>query len=336
MSELRSALPYFSTIRLTVLPTEQVVPSGLYNQQTGEELGRQVTMMPGLQLEIIPLMGNIAAGAQPAFYPSRGFAEEHLATLQKPVAAIEAIEAIAEADRTPEQKQVLAKLKATLESAKPQIDEVTTWLARTDITWVEELLEMGQLPSLGDLFSDAFSDVLDTFSSWNEAANSAGGIPVSIKCMQWNVQFPLQGAKSINVKVGVFCGKAAPQIYELVFEDSVTSNQRLQTIAQIASAIQQRQTTLAGLEDDDPQVAQITSELVGLTAEKDRLEALELGHLDDVTSKPSVRAAIPKLLVAAIKALQKTTWPTLDVPLAATKLQERLTAIFPAQQTPPA
>ncbi len=175
------------------------------------------------------------------------------------------------------------------------------------------------------MWSEVFSDLLDGFTSWNESANAVGGIPVEIKEMQWDARVPVDDAKSINLRVGVFCGDKQPEIYTLTFEDAASREQRLAYDDQL-QAIIDRLTTEIEAATGQAKIAK-QQELSFRQAEKDRRAKTEVGLISDVVSKPSVQTALPQILVSTIAVLKQTVWPTVDLQTLTQRLGAALSRI---------
>lgn len=296
--ESRQALPYVSHLRITKRPTRSWQPTGYTNQQ-GQDLYQQVTELPGIEIEVTPYLGEIKGPAQPFRFPSKKFFEDAKAELESKDV------------KTDQDTQAIANINATL--------------ARTDVLWCESVLEAAEVESLDGLWADVFSDLLDTFPSWNEADNSVGGIPIEIKEMQWDARVPAVGNKSIDLKVGVFCGDKEPEVYTLSFEDSATRSQRVAFDEQLQSRIDQLPTEIAAAQGQ--QKASLQQELEYKQAEKERRQKVEVGLIADVVSKPSVQAALPNILVASIAVLKQTVWPTVNIDLFTSRLGAALSKI---------
>lgn len=292
MSETRSAIPYISHLRLTKRPTRRWQPTG-YTNRDGQDLYQQVTDLPGIEVEITPYMGTVKGPPQQFRFPLKAFFAEALK-------AHEAIE-----NPSTEQLKVIENLQATI--------------ARTDVTWAESILLAGELPTLAALWADVFSDALDEFPSWAES-NSAGGIPVELKEMQWDARFPAEGAKSIDLNVGVFNGDADPTVYSLSFEDSASREQRLAYDAQIEAEIDRL--TAAVETANGTEKTELETQLTARENERDQRATIERGLMSDLLSKSSVQQSLPTLLLSILGALKQTKWPDLDMTL----VQQRLVA----------
>ncbi len=292
--ETRSAIPYISHLRLTKRPTKRWQATGFRDPRSGDDLYQQITDLPGIEVEITPYMGNVKGPAQQFRFPLRAFFAEALAEFQ----GIE--------HPTTEQLKAIANLQATL--------------ARTDVTWAEAIVEAGELPPLLDLWQSVFSDALDEFPSWEES-NSLGGIPIEIREMQWDARFPSDGAKSIDLKVGIFCGQADPEVYTLSFEDQQTRQQRVAYDSQVETEITRLVAAIAAAQEDDERT-QLEQQLVYRQTEQAQRAAIERGVMSELLSKPAVQASLPGLLLAILSALKQTQWPELDMAL----VQERLVA----------
>lgn len=299
MSETRSAIPYISHLRLTKRPTRRWQPTG-YTNRDGQDLYQQVTDLPGIEVEITPYMGTVKGPAQQFRFPLKAFFEE----------ALQAHEAIE--NPSTEQLKVIENLQATI--------------ARADVTWAESILLAGELPTLAALWADVFSDALDEFPSWAES-NSAGGIPVELKEMQWDARFPAEGAKSIDLNVGVFNGDADPTVYSLSFEDSASREQRLAYDAQIEAEIDRL--TAAVETANGTEKTELETQLTARENERDQRATIERGLMSDLLSKSSVQQSFPTLLVSILGALKQTKWPDLDMALVQQRLAAALGAMIP-------
>lgn len=294
--ELRSAIPYFSHLKMTVIPTQKWVPTGLQNEQ-GQDLYKQGADLPGIEIEITPYMGEVKSKPVQFRFPSKVFLQNELVALQ--------------AD--PNQSANATALAAIL--------------ASPDVMWIEDVLSAGGLPGLDTLWTDIFSDVLDMFGSFNESQNSGGGIPVALKIMQWDARFPAEGSKALTLKVGAFTqGVNIPEVYTLQFEDSETKAARLARNTQLATAITNLTTQLATASDE--QKAQIQAQIDQYNREIAAQAAIERGLLTDVLTKPSVQSSLPTLLIAILAKLKANVWPDLDMPMVTAKLIDRLTALM--------
>lgn len=294
MSETRSAIPYISHLRLTKRPTRRWQPTG-YTNRDGQDLYQQVTDLPGIEVEITPYMGTVKGPAQQFRFPLKAFFEE----------ALEAHEAIE--NPSTEQLKVIENLQATI--------------ARTDVTWAESILLAGELPALAALWADVFSDALDEFPSWAES-NSGGGIPVELREMQWDARFPAEGAKSIDLNVGVFNGDADPTVYALSFEDAASRDQRLAYDAQIAAEVDRL--TAAVEAASGTEKTELQQQLDARIAEQEQRAKIERGLMSSLLAKPSVTASLPVLLMSIIGALKKTKWPSLDMGLVQQRMASAL------------
>lgn len=302
MSETRSAIPYISHLRLTKRPTRRWQPTG-YTNRDGQDLYQQVTDLPGIEVEITPYMGTVKGPAQQFRFPLKAFFEEALAVylaIEKP---------------TEEQLKVIENLQATI--------------ARTDVTWAESILLAGGLPTLLGLWEDVFSDALDEFPSWSES-NSAGGIPVELKEMQWNARLPADAPKSIDLSVGVFNGETIdPSIYSLSFEDVETRNQRLAYDAQIEAAIDSLVAQVAAASGAEK--TQLEQQLTARQNEQAQRAAIERGQMATLLSKASVQQSLPTLLMSILGVLKQTQWPDLDMALVQQRLVAAIGSLIPSE-----
>jgi len=295
--ELRSGIPYFSHLKMTVIPTESRTRTN-YVTQEGQPIDQIGTDLPGIEVEITPYVGDVVKSKPVPFrFPSKAFLQNELTGLQ--------------AD--PQQSANATALAAIL--------------ANTDISWIEDLLTAAGLPGLNVLWTDIFSDVLDMFSNFNEEQNSGGGIPVAFKIMQWDARFPFEGSKSLTLKVGAFTqGIPTPEVYTLNFEDQATRDARLAREQQMATAVETLTTRLATAPDNEK--PQIQMQIDQLNREIAMNSAVERGLLTDVLNKPSVKSSLPTLLIAILADRKAKMWPDLDMPMVTAKLIDRLTALM--------
>lgn len=344
MPETRSAYPYYAHLQLTLSPLSTQVPSGEVNPRTGQEIMETFVDMPGLVVEVIPLMGEgenpIVCPAQKFSYPLRAFLENQLATLEKPAALIVALEkkqqdAIDDPTLpklTTAEQASLARLKVTYEQAKPRIESLKKVIASTETVWLEDVLTTSGLPTdITKLFEGVFSEALDTLPEWKEENNNVGGIPINLNCVQWDIRFPLVGTKTINAKVGVDCGKAMPIAYTLAFESDEAVEARQAKIKDYEAAIVDRQDRLKNATPEEQK--QLNDEIARYTAQMLDLKNVKSGRISALLSQPSVMSDMPKLLMGVTEKLQ-TVWPTLDAPTVKAKLANRLNAIFAKPPTP--
>ncbi len=126
--------------------------------------------------------------------------------------------------------------------------------------------------------------------------------------------FPAEGAKSIDLNVGVFNGDADPTVYSLSFEDAASREQRLAYDDQIEADIDRQsaaQSRLpAGTEKTD-----LETQLAARENERDQRATIERGLMSDLLSKSSVQQSLPTLLLSILGALKQTKWPDLDMAL---------------------
>lgn len=292
MPEIRQTLPYVSHLRVTKRPTRKLVPSG-YQDQAGQELYKQIADLPGIECEITPYMGSVKGPATQFRFPSKAFFEDALAELQAmPVS----------------------------EQTTKSIGEIETTLARTDVHWAESVLLSKGLPPLDVLWESVFSDALDEFSQFEEQAVPFAGVPVTLKEMQWDARIPADGAKSIELKIGMFSDTTPePTITTLSFEDSATMKQREAYSAQLQARIDQVTAEIAKLPEGSS-IARTQQEatLAQYVIEKAQRDAVEVGSLISLVANPSVQASLPLLLLAIIE----TAYPGIDMAI----VQERLGA----------
>lgn len=297
MSEIRSALPYISHLRVTKRPTRKWEPTG-YQNQNGEDLYRQGVDLPGIECEITPYMGSVKGPATNYRFPLKQFFE----------LALEELEAMPQ--KNDQANQSIANLEATI--------------ANPDTIWAENVLLAGGLPALGALWQDVFSDALDEFPAWAEAGSSTGGIPLYVGEMQWDARIPYDGSKSIALKVGLFDnedGLGEPTLHTLNFEDAASRAQRVQYTTQVEARISQVEAEIAALPEGASSArSQKEQELAGLQAEKARLDAVENGLMTDLIGNASVQQSLPALVLAIIGVLKAVKWPDLDMQV----VQDRL------------
>ncbi|AMV31723.1 hypothetical protein VN12_06350 [Pirellula sp. SH-Sr6A] len=301
MSEVRSALPYISHLRVTKRPTIKWEPIG-YDAQNGEDLYRQGVDLPGIECEVTPYMGSVKGPAATYRFPLKAFFEANLAKLQ------------AKPQKNDQDNAAIANLQATI--------------ANPETIWAESILLAGGLPTLTALWQDVFSDALDEFTEWSEPEVAAGGIPLYVREMQWDARIPYESAKSITLKVGLFDTEqeeGAPALYTLSFEDAATRAQREAYNAQLVQRITQLTAAIAGLPEGPSETrTQMEQELAGYQAEKAQRDAVENGLMSDLLSNASVQQSLPTLLVAILGALKAVYWPDLDMSLVQTRLAETL------------
>ena len=301
MTEVRSALPYISHLRVTKRPTIKWEPTG-YQTQNGEDLYRQGVDLPGIECEVTPYMGTVKGPAATYRFPLKAFFETALAKLQ------------ALPTKTEQDNAAIANLQATI--------------ANPETIWAESILLAGGLPTLTALWQDVFSDALDEFTEWSEPETSVGGIPLYVREMQWDARIPYESAKSITLKVGLFGDEqeeGAPALYTLSFEDAATRSQREAYNAQLVQRIAQLTAAIATLpEGPSPERTQKEQELAGYQSEKAQRDAVENGLMRDLLSNASVQQSLPTLLLAILGSLKAVYWPDLDMAMVQERLAETL------------
>lgn len=364
MTETRSGEPYFSHIRLTVIPTQKFYPTGKQLEDGSIEAVPGVEF-PGILFEIIPFISaDISGPAFPLSFGSKKFFEDQLARAKAPSLRVSELTArnelvlsdIKDANEVlktnPNDADAIAKLAdaesrklnaserselATMEKKAEQLAEevanIEKILNNQKNLWVEDLLSAGHLPALDELFVEVFSDSLDTFEQWKQLVQdgqSVGGIPVEVKMMQWEAKFPPNGQKIIELIVGVFTSeKVAPAQYKITFDDATALAIRQKEIDDLTSSIEGRQAMLNAIPQDDPQRSAIQSEIDNYTAQKEEKlkQKASRGSIKDVLSKSSVEAGLPKLLITALQKMKSSMYPNLNVEASSAKLIARLEAL---------
>jgi hypothetical protein len=305
MTEVRSALPYISHIRVTKRPTRRWEPSG-YQNRDGQDLYQQVTDLPGIECEITPYMGTVKGPASTYRFPSRQFFEDALAELE------------AKASKSDQDQAAITNILATLN--------------RTDVIWTETILLAGNLPTLSSLWTEVFSDALDEFTLWKEANTAIDGIPLFVKEMQWDARIPYESSKSISLKVGLYNNDQAtgtPELYTLNFEDAATKSQRESYSAQLQQRIEQLAAELDGLPSGTVRT-QKQQELERFQTEKSQRDAIENGLMTDLLANASVQQSLPTLLLSILGTLKSLYWPELDMQIVQDRLQLALTDLATA------
>lgn len=304
MSEIGSALPYISALRITKRPTRSWQPSGYQNQQ-GQDLYKQVNELPGIEVEITTYMGEIKGPAMQFKFPSKKFFEDALAELQ-------ALPVKGQAEQ-----DAIANIQATL--------------ARADVVWCETILLAGELPTLDALWEDAYSDALNEFEKWSDDNRGDGGIPLHLKEMQWNIRVPFESSKTVELAVGLFLNstdKETDSIHRLLFEDSASSQQR----TSYNNQVQQRVNEVSG---------QIATLPVGPSAERTQLEqqkaayeselaqrvAVDVATIGALLENVSVQTSLPALILSIIGTLKSIHWPNLDMDLVQQRMLTSIAAI---------
>ena len=243
---------------------------------------------------------------------------------------------------------------SAIESPSPDVTSAITMITNRiddEKLWLEDVLLAAGTPSLEGLWSDAFSDSLDTFPQWVESQNPIGGIPVYMRQLEWDARLDLDGNKSVTVTMGLYptaaCDSEMPVRKELKFEDGVTRRAREAQIAQLETVIADRQVGLTTIDaikvakalppgatrtaqlaafsqqivnqpDLDAYRAQVAQELAGYQSQLASLRAVTYGTIASLMASPSVAGSIKSLIVDGIIATLQSIipeWSGLDMQL---------------------
>ena len=317
--ESRPSFPYVSRLRIVKYPSMSLVNAGT-NQQ-GQNLVQRHSSQPSIQVEITTYIGDEKAFVSEYSFASRVFLQTVLDELK--------------AISTP-----TTEIESTILS-------ITARLI-TEKLWLEDVLDAAGIPALEGLWSDAFSDTLDTFTKWAESTKPIGGIPVYIRQLEWDACLPLDAAKSVVVTMGLYptaaCDSEYPVRKVLQFEDGATKRNRDAQIAHLRTLIADREIVIKAIDEiiawkamplsaersaklatynqaivEQADLAsykiQRQQELTGYSEQIARLEAVDYGTILSLLSSPSVASSVKNLIIVTIGTLKKHVpeWSALDM-----------------------
>lgn len=331
MSEYRAAYPFISHLKITYHVTRHLVPSGMADAKTGQELLQPFSDRPGLEVEIIPFIseGDLAppAPASKHTFPLRSYFEEGMESFQK-------------LEKSEEVKKAIVNLQSILDSK--------------EIVWCEDVLTALNLKDIADLYADVISESLDQFPSLNEANNKklGGGIPILVKPLQCEVRFPINAPKVISVTMGMFRAKRVtktlesgetvdeyvsigdPNQVKLEFLDDESLKLRKRRDAELANTLLNLKNNLAA-EGNTPEQIESIKGSITQTENEIRLRSIEeIGEMKQLLSKQAVQESLPVLLMAIIGALKKLIWPDLDLAITQQRIVAVLTKLIPKPEEP--
>lgn len=302
MPETRFAIPYVSHLVITQRPLQSLKPTGMFNQQ-GQELARNAVDYPGITME---LTTYIVTDSTSKKGPAQVFEFRFKKFWQ-------------------DAKAELETLPTRNEQEQAALANITALLARTDVLWVEDALQLSNAGEFMSLWYDVFSDALDEFPSMNEEENIKGGIPLSILPMQWDIRVPYESNKVVTLKTGAFLGNPAsanPEVIDLQFEDEQSKQNRVNMLAQYDSAITRLQAELDALESGTDAHRNKQQELTAYTTERARVAAVEYRTIGDLLQHPSVQTSLVQVLMGLIGLVKAKHFPEMDLAV----VQQRLVA----------
>lgn len=323
--ESRPSLPYVSHIKIVKYPSLSWVGAGKNEQ--GQDMMRRQGNQPSIQVEITNYIGNEKAFATPYTFASKAFLQSNLA-------------------------QLVSIEKPSVEIAG-YISAIQSRLA-TEKLWLEDVLLAAGIPELEGLWSDAFSNALDTFPQWSESQTPIRGIPVYMRQLEWDARLPLDSNKAVTVTMGLYptaaCDSQEPVRKTLQFEDGATTRARQSQIAQLESLIADRTLAISIIDaiavlkasplsaertarlasysqsiveqaDLAAYKTQVQQELAGYTQQLAEMRSVTYGTILSLLSSPSVATSIHSLIIAVIGTLKTNVaeWSALDMDLVAAR-----------------